>query len=155
MAACRLPARFSPLHRVADSIWLLQSIICQYQRTLQSINIAFLHNTKALDSVSHESLLFAAGSMDVPPPMLSYLGELYGDACTRLHIGLNRSEPIPVLWGVRQGNPLSVHHFNATMAWAMDCLDPQLGVMVGKVRINAGAFADNIALIAQAQWLSI
>ena len=51
--------------------------------------------------------------------------------------------------GVRQGDPLSVHLFNPSIDWALDCLDPQLGVMVGEVRGNAGAFADNIALIAR------
>ena len=42
--------------RVADSIWLLQTIIRQHQRTLQPLNIAFLDIKKAFDSVSHESL---------------------------------------------------------------------------------------------------
>ena len=72
---------------VADSIWLLQTIIRQHQRTFQPLNIAFLDIKKAFDSVSHESLLLAAGKMGVPPPMLGYLGELYGDAWTCLRIG--------------------------------------------------------------------
>ena len=82
--------------RVADSIWLLQTIIRQHQRTLQPLNIAFLDVKKAFDSVSHESLLLAAGRMGVPSPMLGYLGELYGDAWTCLRIGPDRSEPIKV-----------------------------------------------------------
>ena len=49
---------------------------------------------------------------------------------------------------MRQGDPLSVHLFNAIIDWALVCLDPELGVMVGEVRVNAGAFADDIALIA-------
>ena len=81
---------------VADSIWLLQTIIRQHQRTLQPLNIAFLDVKKAFDSVSHESLLLAAGRMGVPSPMLGYLGELYGDAWTCLRIGPDRSEPIKV-----------------------------------------------------------
>ena len=71
---------------VADSIWLLQTIIRQHQ-TLQPLNIAFLDVKKAFDSVSHESLSLAAGRMGVPSPMLGYLGELYGDAWTCLRIG--------------------------------------------------------------------
>ena len=135
--------------RVADAIWLLQTIIRLHQRTLQPLNIAFLDIRKAFDSVSHESLLLAAGRMGVPPHMLGYLGELYGDAWTSLCIGPDCSEPIKVSRGVRQGKPLSVHLFNATMDWALDCLDPELGVMVGETRVNAGAFADDIALIAR------
>ena len=87
--------------------------------------------------------------MGIPPPMVVYLQELYGDASTSLWIGPDRSEPIGVSWGVRQGDPLSVHLFNAVIDWALATLEPELGVMVGELRVNAGAFADNIALIAR------
>ena len=40
---------------MAYSIWLLQTIIPQHQRTLQPLNIVFL-DIKSFDSVSHESL---------------------------------------------------------------------------------------------------
>ena len=63
---------------VADSIWLLQSIIRQHQRTVQPLNIAFLDIKKAFDSVSHESLLLAAKRMGVPTPMLGYLASSTG-----------------------------------------------------------------------------
>ena len=115
-----------------DSIWLLQTIIRQHQRTLQPLNIAFLDVKKALDSVSHESLLLAAGRMGIPSPKLGYLGELYGDAWTCLPIGPDRSDPIKVVWGVKQGDSLSVHLFNATIDWALDSLVPKLGVMLGR-----------------------
>ena len=133
---------------VPDLIWLLQTIIRQHQRTLRPLNIAFLHIKEAFDSVSHESVLFAAGRMSVPPPLLGYLGELYGDVWICLPIGPDCSEPMRVSRGVRQGDPLSVHLFNATIDWDLDCLDPEPGVMVGEVRVNAGAFAEDIALIA-------
>ena len=81
--------------------------------------------------------------------MVGYLGELYGDTWTCLRSGLDRSEPIKVSWGVRQGDILSVHLFNAIIDWALDSLDPELGAMLGETRVNAGAFADDIALIAR------
>ena len=132
---------------VADWIWLLQTTIRQHQRTLRPLNIAFLDIKTTFEYVGHESLLLAAGRMGVPPPLLGYLDKLYGDAWTYPSIGPDHSDPIRVSQGVRQGNPLSVHLFNATFDWALGCLDPELGVMVGEARVNAAAFAD-IALIA-------
>ena len=84
---------------MADSIWLLQTIIRQHQRTLNLLTIAFFEVKKVFDSVSHQSLLLAAGRMGVPPPLLGYLGELYGDAWTCLCIGPDRGEPIKVSRG--------------------------------------------------------
>ena len=87
--------------------------------------------------------------MGVPLPMLVYLCKLYGNASTSLRIGPDRSEPIEVSWGVRQGDPLSVHLFNAVIDWALATIKQLLGIMVGETRVNAGAFADDIALIAR------
>lgn len=100
---------------VADSVWLLQTIIRHHQHVLQPLNIVFLDIKKAFDSVSHQSLILAAKRMGIPPPFLGYLGELYGDAQTTLRIGPDRSEPIQVAQGVRQGDPLSVHLFNSVI----------------------------------------
>ena len=136
---------------VADSIWLLKTIIHQHQLSLTPLNIAFLDVKKAFDSVSHQSLILATKQMGIPPPMLVYLQELYGDVSTSLRIGPDCSEPIGVSRGVRQGDPLSVHLLNAVIDWALATLEPEpeLGVKVGELRVNAGAFADDIALIAR------
>lgn len=82
--------------------------------------------------------------------MLGYLRERYRDASTTLRIGPDRSEPIEVLRGVRQGDPLSVLlFFNAVIDWTLATLDPELEVMVGETRVNSGAFTDDIAPIAR------
>lgn len=151
---CQLPFNtrqkaFQSGDGAADSIWLLQSIIRQQQRDIQPLNIAFIDVLKAFDSVSHNSILIAAQRMGVPPPFLGYLSHLYGDAQTTLRIGDHRSDPINVTQGVRQGDPLSVHLFNAVIDWCLSDLDPELGVIVGDTRVNSGAFADDIALIAR------
>ena len=50
--------------------------------------------------------------------------------------------------GVRQGDPLSVHLFNAVIDMCLAGLDEGLGCEVEGVRVNHGAFADDIALFA-------
>ena len=81
--------------------------------------------------------------------MLVYLRELYGNASRSLPISPDRSESIRVSRGVRQVDSFSVHLFNAVIDWALATLEPELEVLVGELRVNAGAFADNIALIAR------
>ena len=93
---------------------------------------------KAFDSVSHQSILVAAARLGIPPPFLTYLRELYGDVQTRLRIGTELSEPIKLGWGVRQGDPMSVHLFNAMIDLSLDGLDPELGTEIGGVKVWTG-----------------
>ena len=62
---------------------------------------------KAFDSVSHRSILVAAARLRLPPPFLGYIRELYSNAVTTGPISLGR--------GVKQGDPLSIHLFNAVI----------------------------------------
>ena len=110
--------------------------------------MAFVDVKKALDSVSHQSILVAAACLGVPPPFLRYIRELYSNAVTTLRIGPDVSAPIRLGRGVRQGDPLSVHLFNAVIDMCLPGLDPSLGCEVGDLRVNHGALADDIALFA-------
>ena len=74
---------------------------------------------KAFDFVSHQSILVAAAHLGVPPPFLGYLRELYSNAQTRLRIGTELSYPIRLGQGVRQGDQISVHLFNAMIDLAL------------------------------------
>ena len=134
---------------IADSVWFMQTVIKHHQDTLCPLNIAFMDVKKAFDSVSHQSILVAAARLGVPPPFLTYLRELYGDAQTRLRIGTELSELIKLGRGVRQGDPMSVHFFNAVIDLSLDGLGPQLGTEIGGVKVSHNAFADDIALIAR------
>ena len=59
-----------------------------------------------------------------------------------------KSEPIGVRRGVKQGDPLSVHLFNAVIDWALSStLDPSLGIEVAGASLNHLAFADDIGLL--------
>ena len=115
---------------------------------LQPVNVAFVDVTKAFDPVSDHSLLIAAARLGVPPPFLTYLSSLYGGAQTVLRIGPERSSPSNMVCGVRHGDPLSPHLFNALIDWVIDDLEPELGVLVGELRVDCGAFANHVVLFA-------
>ena len=62
-------------------------------------------------------------------------------------MGTELSDPIRLGQGVRQGDPISIHLFNAVINLALTRLGPELGTEIGVVRVNHNAFADDIALI--------
>ena len=133
---------------IADSVWFMQTVIKHHQDTLCPLNIAFM-DVKGGLRLSYQSILVAATCLGVPPPFLTYLRELYGDAQTRLRIGTELNELIKLGRGVRQGDPMSVHLFNAVIDLSLDGLGPELGTEIGGVKVNHSAFADDIALIAR------
>lgn len=51
-----------------------------------------------------------------------------------------------MLQGVKQGDPMSVHLFNAVIDWTLSKLDPELGITINDERLNHLAFADDIVL---------
>ena len=134
---------------MAESVWFMQTVTKHHQDSLCPLNIAFMDVKKVFDSVSHQSILVAAARSGIPPPFLTYLRELYGEAQTRLTIGTELSEPIKLGRGVRQGDPMSVHLFNGVIDLSLDGLGPELGTEIGGVEVNHNAFADDIALIAR------
>ena len=93
-------------------------------------------------------MAFVDARLGVPPPFLRYIRELYSNAVTTLRIGPDFSAPISLGRGVRQGNPFSVHLFNAVIDMCLAGLDLSLGCEVGDLRVNHGVFADDIALFA-------
>ena len=94
------------------------------------LSVAFVDVKKALDSVSHQTILIAGARLGVPPPFLVYLRELYSDARTRLRIGTELSDPIKLGRGVRPGDPMSVHFFNAVIDLSLADLGPGIGTTV-------------------------
>ena len=135
---------------LTENVYLLRAVIDHHTRNSLPLNVVFLDISKAFDSVSHHSILKAAQRMNVPPPFPTYLREFYGRSQTSIRVGDDRSEPIYVRRGVKQGDPMSVHLFNAVIDWALAALDPGLGVEIGEgAWINHLAFADDIALVTR------
>ena len=142
------PKAFRAGDGMADSVRFIQAVIKHHQDSLRLLNVAFVDVKKEFDSVSHQSILVAAARLRVPAPFLGYIRELYSNAKTTLRIGPGLSGPIRLGRGVRQGDPLSIHLFNAIIDMCLAGLDPGLGCKVEGLRVNHGTFADDIALFA-------
>ena len=137
---------------IADNLFLLRCLLRDSCEELKPLSLLFLDVSKAFDSVSHASLFLVAKRIGVPGPFIEYLRCLYSEASTRLHVSENMSEPLAQN-GVKQGDPLSPILFNCVIDWAIEALDPELGVQVGGdgPRLNHLAFEDDIVLVARSK----
>ena len=138
---------------LADNVFLLRSLIRDRCEGLKPLCLAFLDVRKAFDTVSHATLIKAATRMGIPMPFISYLRNLYTEATTSLHVDGKFSDPLPQNRGVKQGDPLSPLLFNCVIDWALDSLDPAIGLSIGQspTKLNHLAFADDVVLIAEYQ----
>ena len=134
---------------LAENVVLLKSIIKYDTDNNLPLNVVFLDIAKAFDSVSHQSILIAARRMGIPPLFLTHLREFYWRCQTRSRVSGRKSDPISVRRGVKQGDPLSVHLFNAVIDWALSTLDLNLGITVARASQNHLAFADDIGLLTR------
>ena len=131
-----------------ENVQILKAIIDKSTKSKnpRPLSLAFLDVKKAFDSVSHHTLLIACRRAGMPAPLLAYVEHLYKNGKTRLKYGGLLSDPIRVLQGVRQGDPLSCWIFNAVIDWALESLDPALGWGDEPLRVSHAAFADDIFL---------
>ena len=134
---------------LAEDVVLLKSIIKYHTDNNLSLNVVFLDIAKAFDLVSHQSILIAAKRMGIPPPFLTYLSEFYSQSQTHIRVSGRKSDPINMRRAVKQGDPLSVHLFNAVIDWALSTLDPSLGMTVAGSSLYHLAFADDIGLLSR------
>ena len=135
-----------------ENVVLLRSVIDGVSNSSSPKPTAFawLDVRKAFDSVSHESLIKAAGRLGVPGPLLRYIAAIYRGGTTRLTQNGKKTDRITVGQGVRQGDLLSCWLFNACIDWAISHIDPCIGVKTrGGYLLTHLAFADDLVLFAE------
>lgn len=67
----------------------------------------FLDLVKAFDTVDHDLLFFKLRRMGIKGKTLTYIKALYQNASVSVKLGWGRGDPVRLLRGVKQGDPLS------------------------------------------------
>ena len=109
--------------------------------------MGFLDMAKAFDSVSHEAIAVCLGR--APRTYVENVKALYEGVNTRLKVGSEESRNLLIMRGVRQGDPLSHLLFNCVIDELCKVLCGEIGVVIGKSRVNNLAFADDLVILSE------
>lgn len=130
-----------------EASYLLQALLRQAHDENTPTALLLLDLSKAFDTVDHNAILRAATKAGIPPPLLHYLSHQYSTATVKLG-----EVTIPVNRGVRQGDPLSPLLFILVMEEVVAWAKRDLGVLLGSVKIDSLAYADDLVLAASNHW---
>ena len=118
--------------------------------------VAALDFKKAFDSVEHKSIWAALKAQIVQPEYIVLLQQLYGGQTATVKTDVS-SRPFSLLWGTKQGDPLSSLLFNALLQhilgplvseWQRKKKGVELGFTSTATLINL-RFADGVLLTSQ------
>jgi len=117
-------------------------------KTDKGIVVVQLDITKAFDTIPHQALIPALERMGIPASVRNYIANSYRELTTKIEYkGLTTD--VILNRGVKQGDPLSPHIFNAIMNPLLESLEQQGGYSIkGAHTMTALAFADDFILVA-------
>ena len=134
---------------------LLQKCIRKAKTDCRNLRIAFLDMRKAFDSVSHGALWVACRRLGIPEHWIEYCSKFYQLSSTRLVLQDGLSDRITSRRGIKQGDPMSVHLFNAVIDLCVQRLNKNIGFHLGGEVISYMSFADDIVLMAESNLVTI
>nr|ADX60049.1 R2 protein [Kalotermes flavicollis] len=134
---------FMPVNGCAANLFIFDECIRQAKKEGTIVG-SLIDVAKAFDTVPHEAILRALSSQGVDEHTMAHIRDMYSGIRTRIN---GKGSDIPLVRGVKQGDPLSPMLFNM----AMDPLIRDLqrkGFRIGGHETGALAFADDIVLLA-------
>ena len=107
-------AGFRKGYSTVDHLHTINQLIEKCNEFKRPICIGYIDYEKAFDSIEHEAIFKALGSIGINETYITILEDIYRGATARIHMDNQVSEEIPILRGVRQGDPTSSKLFTAT-----------------------------------------
>ncbi|KAK2575331.1 hypothetical protein KPH14_012808 [Odynerus spinipes] len=143
---------FTPGDGVMTSYTILDTIIKEHRLKGNPLYVLSIDLTKAFDKVHPLAIKEALVSKGVDTHTLNYIMSTYENVDTVLECHGNKSAPIKVCRGVRQGDTDSPILFNITIDDLVNGIDSSDGVKLGSIEIGCLLFADDIVLLSNSEY---
>lgn len=133
----------------SKNLKLLQLTIKHAKREHRELGVVFVDIAKAFDTICHRHIIRGLVQRGVDSHVVHLAGEMYKNITTYIDTKKEKMNPIKILTGVKQGDPMSPLLFNL----ALDLLLCKLkyageGFHQGGLKITAMAFADDLVLLS-------
>jgi hypothetical protein len=140
---------FKPVNDVGQIMALLHNLLRHVRTKKNNLFVCLLDVSKAFDSVPHDSIKRALLKNGCPSEFVDLINNQYENSYTALSYTDRSSLPIPLKRGVKQGDPMSSILFNLVIDELFEIIGDRFGYeLEGVGRVNARAFADDIALMS-------
>ena len=102
-------------YSTVDRLQTINQLIEKCNEFNRPLSIGYIDYEKAFDSIEHKAIFKALRSIRINETYITILEDTYTGATARVHIDSQVSEEIPILRGVKQGDPISPKLFTATI----------------------------------------
>ena len=146
----REQAGFRKGYSTVDHLQTFNQLIEKCNEFNRPLCIGYIDYEKAFDSIQHKAIFKALRSIGINETYITILEDTYTGATARVQMDSQVSEEIPILRGVRQGDPISPKLFTATIQEVFK--NAQLeenGINIDGEKLSNLRFADDIALTAE------
>ena len=134
----------------SDNSFVLNTILMKAGAQSRKVHLAYLDLKKAYDTVNREELWKRMRKMGFGGSFLSGIQALYVDDSIVTEVNGERTQPLYLGRGLRQGCSLSPCLFALYMVdWGKELEEAEVGFKLGRIVVSALFFADDVVLISR------
>jgi hypothetical protein len=134
----------------SDNLFVLNTILWKSAAKRSKIHLAFIDLQKAYDTVDREELWKKLRAMGIGGSFLRAVQALYDADCFVTEVNGEKTRPIFLGRGLKQGCSLSPIFFALYVAgWGREVAASGEGVVIGNLNISVLFFADDILLVSR------
>ncbi len=128
-----------------ENLYLLQGIMRDAKTSGRYLAVTFIDLAKSFNTISHNYVVKGLERFGVDCKMIGLVKELYTGVSTTFEVGDLHTVPIPILRGVKHGDPMSPILFNICMDPLLSKLDElKAGYEIDGQRCGDMSFTDDL-----------
>ena len=146
----REKAGFRKGYSTVDHLQTINQLTEKCNEFKRPLCIGYIDNEKVFDSIEHKAIFKALRSIGINETYITILEDTYIGATARVHMDSQVSEELPILRGVKQGDPISPKLFTATIQRVFKNAQlEEKAINIDGEKLSNLRFVDDVALTTE------